>query len=105
MAALALLGEHCVRRGDELIVVCSRPYPELRLGSLGRAAQRIVAPEGSTHAQLRVLGMSNATGDIVAMVDDPTVIDAAWLDHLRGRGKTVVDIEVTAPVPVIGVGR
>ena len=85
---LSELAEECRRNEVELIVVCSRPCPEIPLGALERVGRRIVAPSGATGAELRVLGMSAASGDIVAIVGDPADLEPGWVDRLRSRGRT-----------------
>jgi hypothetical protein len=46
-------------------------------------AEFVVAPSGSTRAEMCDLGMSRASGSIVAVRDDVAVGDARWLDTYR----------------------
>jgi len=46
-------------------------------------AEFVAAPPGSTRAEMCDLGMSRASGTIVAVRDDVAVGDARWLDTFR----------------------
>jgi hypothetical protein len=46
-------------------------------------AEFVVAPSGCTRAEMCDLGMSRASGSIVAVRDDVAVGDARWLDTYR----------------------
>ena len=87
VASLTALGRRCMEDGTELVVVCAGPWAETAGADRLIPGRRIVAPRGSTAADLRVLGMSWANGDIVAIVDDPADVDAAWLERVRSRGQ------------------
>ena len=84
--SLVALGGRCAQDGTELVVVCSGAWAETLAAGSAFPGRRITAPRGSTPTDLRVLGMSCANGDIVAIVDDPADVDAAWLERVRTRG-------------------
>lgn len=46
-------------------------------------AEFVVAPVGSSRAEMCDLGMTRVHGSIVAVRDDVTIGDAAWLDAYR----------------------
>ena len=87
LESLIALGGRCTQDGTELVVVCTGVWAETLTMTSGFPGRRIAAPRDSTPADLRVLGMSCASGDIVAIVDDPADVDAAWLERVRTRGK------------------
>ena len=87
LESLVALGGRCAQDGTELVVVCTGAWAETAVVGPAFPGRRITAPRGSTPADLRVLGMSCANGDIVAIVDDPADVDAAWLERVRTRDR------------------
>ena len=63
-------------------------------------AEFIAAPKGSSRAEMCDLGMSRVHGTIVAVRDDVSVGDAAWLDAYR---RILPQREVAAIKPVESV--
>lgn len=54
-------------------------------GSFGARTRVVRAPADAAESQLRALGLTAATGDIVMMLDAP-VADHDWIDHLCAIG-------------------
>ena len=67
----------------QLIVVSQNANPRFASTLEATGAEFIAAPPGSTRAQMCDLGMSCATGSIVAVRDDVAVGDARWIDTYR----------------------
>lgn len=64
----------------QYIVVSTEEDPSLASTVERTGAEFVKAPAGSSRAQMCDLGMSRATGSIVAVRDDVAVGDASWLD-------------------------
>ena len=64
----------------QLIVVSRNADPRFASTLEATGAEVIAAPPGSTRAEMCDLGMSCATGSIVAVRDDVAVGDARWID-------------------------
>jgi hypothetical protein len=104
-ACLAALG---VRQGvadAELIVVAADHASSLSAVMTAYADIRLVAaPPGSTVGQLRTLGVAEAKGDVVAMLESDRVVPDKWLEALTWRltgaeseqqGSTLADADAT----------
>lgn len=79
-ACLGTLLPRCTPCEAEVIVVRAAGASEV--ASLGRAypaARFIQAPHDATARQLRGIGMAEATGDIVALANESSGMDAAWM--------------------------
>ena len=67
----------------QFIVVSQNGDPSLASIVEKTGAEFILAPSGSTRAEMCDLGMSRASGAIVAVRDDVLVGDGRWLDSYR----------------------
>ena len=67
----------------QFIVVSRNADPGFASKVERSGAEIVVAPAGSTRAEMCDLGMSRASGAIVAVRDDVAVGDARWLDTYR----------------------
>lgn len=79
--AVSVLTPSLQRFGAQLVV--AREDDEVPMTALSRenlAVSFVRAPKGSNRAQLCDLGMSVATGDIVALRDDVAVSDSEWME-------------------------
>lgn len=102
--SLRALGRRCSQDDMELVVVCAGPCAESAASAVVAPGRRIMAPRGASAADLRVLGMSCANGDIVAIVDDPADVDAEWLEQIRSR-RQVPLVARRTDEKVAGVGN
>lgn len=95
----------------QLILVSANNDPVLVRSIEGSGAEFVVAPAGSTRAEMCDLGMRRAVGTIVAVRDDVAIGDAAWIDAFRRvvprRGpapahveSVVMDTQVPARAPL-----
>lgn len=82
----------------QLIVVALNEDPNFPSTLEKSGVEFVAAPPGSSRAEMCDLGMSCATGSIVAVRDDITVGDAQWLNAYRGVLPTRAD---TVPSPHI----
>lgn len=85
--SLASLGPQCLAAGAELLVV--RPDDSPGLDVLLRRfapATIVIAPAGAGRRRMRVAGLAQATGDIVAFVEAPTVPGPRFVEGLRPHG-------------------
>ena len=69
--------------GAQLIVVSHDARPVLARAVERSGAEFVVAPRGSSRAEMCDLGMRHASGSIVVVRDDAVVTDAKWLDAYR----------------------
>ena len=67
----------------QVIVVSQNADPGFASTVERTGVEVVVAPRGSTRAEMCDLGMSRASGAIVAVRDDIAVGDAHWLDTYR----------------------
>ena len=67
----------------QLILVSANRDPSLATSVERSGAEFVVAPAGSTRAEMCDLGMRRAVGTIVAVRDDVAIGDATWLDAYR----------------------
>ena len=67
----------------QLIVVSQADDPDFASIVERSGAEFVAAPPGSTRAEMCDLGMSRASGVIIAVRDDVAVGDARWLDTYR----------------------
>jgi pantothenate kinase len=67
----------------QVIVVSQDHNPSVAAGFERNGAEFVAAPRGCTRAEMCDLGMSRADGAIIAVRDDVSVGDAAWLDVFR----------------------
>jgi len=81
----------------QFIVVSREEDPSLASTVERTGAEFVKAPVGSSRAQMCDLGMSRATGSIVAVRDDVAVGNARWLDTYLA---VLPRAEVTLTVPV-----
>ena len=86
----------------QLIVVSRNADPRFASKLEATGAEFIAAPPGSTRAEMCDLGMSCATGSIVAVRDDVAVGDARWIDTYRAvlpaRTETVPSLRLEVVV-------
>lgn len=76
--------EECARASAELVAVRRGPSGEmLTLARAYPGARCIGAPATATREQLREIGLGEASGDIVAFVEDPSVVVPGWIEALR----------------------
>ncbi len=68
----------------QLIVVALNEDPSFPSALEQSGVEFVAAPPGSSRAEMCDLGMSCATGSIVAVRDDTAVGDAHWLNVYRG---------------------
>ena len=83
----------------QLIVVSQDDDPAFAHGVECTGAEFVVAPAGCSRAEMCDLGMTRATGTIVAVRDDAAVGDASWLDAYRGVLPTTVP--ASAPTELV----
>lgn len=84
-ATLRSIAERCARwerLGIELIVVCACRHAARAMASGLAGARMIHAPDDATEVELRSLGLTAATGDVVMLVADPAAADDRWIEHL-----------------------
>jgi hypothetical protein len=82
-SCLAILLPQCAQAGAELIVVRADSGQELEhLRATYAGVVFIPAPQASTVAELRALGMVKAHGDIIALLEDSRNPDDAWIETL-----------------------
>ena len=86
--------------GAQLIVVSHRSDPALARTLESTGAELVVAPPGSSRAEMCDIGMHHARGSIVVVRDDAAVSDAKWLDTFRA---VLTRREVRAPSTVEAV--
>jgi hypothetical protein len=67
----------------QVIVVSQDHSPNVAIAFERSGAEFVAAPRGCTRAEMCDLGMSRAQGAIIAVRDDVSVGDAAWLDVFR----------------------
>lgn len=67
----------------QFIFVSQGDHPGLAAAIVGNGGELVTAPVGSTRAEMCDLGMSQASGSIVAVRDIDAVGDAQWLDAYR----------------------
>ena len=67
----------------QVIVVSQDHNPSIATSFERNGAEFVAAPRGSTRAEMCDLGMSRAEGAIIAVRDDVSVGDAAWMDAFR----------------------
>ena len=67
----------------QFIVVAQDDDPAFVLSVERTGAEFVVAPSGCSRAEMCDLGMSRASGTIVAVRDDVAIGDASWLDAYR----------------------
>lgn len=67
----------------QFIVVAQDHDPGFAMAVQRNGAEFIAAPKGCSRAEMCDLGMSHVLGTIVAVRDDVSVGDAAWLDAYR----------------------
>jgi hypothetical protein len=79
----------------QVILVSQSNDPTLATSVERSGAEFVVAPSGSSRAEMCDLGMSRVLGTIVAVRDDFAIGNAAWLDTYR-----MVLKRSNAPVPV-----
>lgn len=65
----------------EIIVIDSSPWDAISDSSIARATKYISTPHKS-RIYARNVGISLARGDVVAFLDDDTVVDKSWLTRL-----------------------
>jgi hypothetical protein len=75
---LTVLVPRCQREGAELIVVRSGAAQRRRLRRLFPDARVVSAPPHLGLPELRQLGASRATGDILIVLDDTDTLDHRW---------------------------
>lgn len=75
----------------QLILVAPNADPTFPSTLEKSGVEFVTAPPGSTRAEMCDLGMSCATGSIVAVRDDVAVGDARWLDTFRAVVPARVD--------------
>jgi hypothetical protein len=92
-ACLASLMPQCSRAAAQLIVARSGSLAELNdLRAAYPGVTFVAAPPDATIPQLRASGMSETSGDIVALTEDHCVADDAWLETLRRTAKGPADV-------------
>lgn len=71
-------------RNVELLIVCAGGASELPWSFVNRRGIRVInAPDDSTAADLRAIGMHSAVGDIVVLLSEQDVLESAWTRHVR----------------------
>lgn len=81
----------------QFIVVARTHDPSFAMAVQRSGAEFVQAPLGCSRAEMCDLGMSRAVGTIVAVRDDVSVGDAAWLDAYR---RVVAKVESNPIVPI-----
>jgi GT2 family glycosyltransferase len=84
-----LLGQ--LGEADELIVVDDSAWPD-GLGEHLGARVSVLESGGRGPATARNLGWRTAVGDLVAFTDDDVLVDARWLEAIRGEFAGAPDI-------------
>lgn len=84
----------------QLIVVSQDDNPALAKSVEHVGAEFVVAPVGSSRAEMCDLGMTRVKGSIVAVRDDVAIGDASWLDAYRA---VLPRREAPAPAPLESV--
>jgi hypothetical protein len=82
--AVRKLNEAARGLAAEVIVVAPATAAGLNSTVEQYGAELVAAPVGCSRAEMCDLGMSRASGSIVAVRDDVDVGDALWLDAYRG---------------------
>lgn len=85
-ACVTTLTARCAGSRTELIV--ARADSALHIGLLSRVypqARFVSAPGECSIGELRSYGMKAATGDIVLLLDDSSVIDERFIDNVLGQ--------------------
>lgn len=85
--------------GAQLIVVSHHADPALAKTLESTGAEFVLAPPGSSRAEMCDMGMHHARGAIVVVRDDAAVSDAKWLDTYRAvlaRGESRAQSTVEA---------
>ena len=85
-AYVSTLTARCAGSRTELIV--ARADSALHIGILSRVypqARFVSAPQECPQSELRTYGMRAATGDIVLLLDDSSVIDERFVDSVLGQ--------------------
>lgn len=103
-AAIARLAPKCRELDAELLVI--RTTDELSSGALhpNPGLRYISAPADSSHADLRDIGMREASGDIICIRSDHDLDDVRWLAPFRrlapqGPG-AYVGLSAARPAPL-----
>jgi hypothetical protein len=79
----------------QVILVSKNNDPTLAKSVERNGGEFVVAPSGSSRAEMCDLGMSKVVGSIVAVRDDYAIGDAAWLETYRSvlsRGRSSVPV-------------
>jgi len=71
--------------GVELIVICSGDQSDTP--GLNGGPRVIHGPADATDSQLRAIGLAEASGDLVMLLDDPANADDEWIEHLSSGGR------------------
>jgi hypothetical protein len=105
-ACLASLIPQCRTAGVSLVVVRADTQDAVeRLRSDAPGVRIVAAPPSATARELRTLGMLEAAGDIVALTDDSSVRDAAWVDPLRRARRILGPESLSAADEATGSAR
>lgn len=85
---LARLIEPCLRLRAEVVVARAAVGPEIdTLTKMYPSVAFVEGPVAASIAELRVLGIRAATGDIVVFAEDSGIPDAEWFDTFAHRAK------------------
>lgn len=98
-ACLASLADQARRHEAEIIVARADPDAK-RLQAAHPTARFVAAEAGADRPALRELGLTAASGDIVALIDDDCIAAAGWLDRLVMAG--AADDASSGPIPPRG---
>ena len=92
-ACIASLQGQCEQMRAEIVVARAATPPDAHtLAKMYPGISFLDAPADATIPELRALGMSAATGDIVALTEDHCVADERWLETLTQHAADGADV-------------
>lgn len=83
-AAANTLLKQCVAADAELLIVRAASQSDIAATTRAFPGARVIAaPAGATEPELRVLGMGEASGDIVAFTTDRVAVPDRWIERFK----------------------
>ena len=89
--AASTLQKQCAAADAELLIVRAASQSEIAATTRAFPSARVIAaPVGATDPELRVLGMGEASGDIVAFTTDRAAVPDRWIERFqRALGREI----------------